>query len=71
MEDVTKFETDDGALSVESFCARYGIGRTAFYEEINSGRLTVKKRGSRTLVPRASARDWFAALPTANSRKTA
>jgi hypothetical protein len=54
---------DDGAFSVKEFCDRYDIGLTAFYEEVNEGRLIVKKRGSRTLVPRGNARAWFASLP--------
>lgn len=61
---------DDGAFSVKEFCDRYDIGLTAFYEEVNEGRLVVKKRGSRTLVPRANARAWFKALPDMESRKT-
>jgi hypothetical protein len=59
---------DDGAFTVKEFCARYGIGHTAFYEEVNSGRLIAKKRGNRTLIPRASARAWVNSLPTMNSR---
>ena len=62
---------NDGAYSVKEFCDRYDIGLTAFYEEVNEGRLTVKKRGSRTLVPRSNARAWFNALPTMDSRKSA
>lgn len=53
----------DGAFTVKQFLDRYGIGHTAFYEEVKAGRLTVKKRGSRTLVSRAAARAWFDALP--------
>lgn len=54
---------NDGAFSVKEFCDRYDIGLTVFYEEVNEGRLVVKKRGARTLVPRANARAWFNALP--------
>ena len=60
---------NDGAFSVKEFCDRYDIGLTAFYEEVNEGRLTVKKRGSRTLVPRSNARAWFNALPTMAPRQ--
>ncbi len=54
---------EDGAFTIEEFCELYGVGRTAFYEEINSGRLIAKKRGSRTLIPRSNARAWFELLP--------
>jgi len=57
----------DGALTVRVFCDRYSIGRTAFYEEINSGRLIAKKRGSKILIPLANARAWLETLPTLES----
>ena len=57
----------DGALTVRAFCDRYSIGRTAFYEEINSGRLIAKKRGGKILIPLASARAWLEALPNIES----
>jgi hypothetical protein len=53
-----------------------GIGLTKFYEEVNAGRLKVKKAGGRTVVPAAEIEAWLAALPdyqqpdTANSDKT-
>ena len=56
---------NDGAFTVKQFCERYGIGHTAFYEEVKAKRLVVKKRGTRTLVPRANARAWLDALPEA------
>ena len=61
-------EGDDGALTIAEFCARYGLGRTAAYEEINDGRLEARKRGSRTLIPRTAARRWLENLPTLKSR---
>jgi hypothetical protein len=54
---------DDGAFTLNEFCRRYGIGRTAVYEEINSGRLEARKRGTKTLIAHAAARQWFATLP--------
>ena len=61
-------EGDDGALSIAEFCARYAIGRTAVYEEINRGRLEARKRGTRTLIPCAAARHWFQNLLTETFR---
>jgi excisionase family DNA binding protein len=54
---------DDGAFTLEEFCKRYGVGRTAAYEEINSGRLEARKRGTKTLIARSAARQWLAGLP--------
>lgn len=56
-------DLDNGAFSIEGFCAWAGIGRTAAYEEIKCGRLTAKKRGARTLIPRHAARNWLNNLP--------
>ena len=61
-------EGDDGALTIAEFCARYGLGRTAAYEEINDGRLEARKRGNRTLIPRTAARRWLENLPPLRSR---
>ena len=30
-------DIQDGAFSVDSFCRKYGIGRTSFYEEVTAG----------------------------------
>lgn len=57
----------DGALEVSEFCTVYRISRTAFYEEIKAKRLTVKKLGAKTLIPRTNARAWLAALPDLES----
>lgn len=53
-----------GGFSVDDFCRWSGIGRTAAYAEIKSGRLTIRKFGKRTIVPISEARRWFEALPT-------
>ena len=57
-------DAHDGAFTVDGFCRKYGIGRTAFYEEVTAGRLKAKKRGTRTMIERAEARRWFANLPS-------
>jgi len=56
-------DNHDGAFTVDGFCRKYCIGRTAFYEEVTAGRLKAKKRGTRTMIERAEARQWFANLP--------
>ncbi len=56
------------ALTVNAFCAAYGIGRTRTYEEIASGRLRARKVGNRTLILRSDAQAWASALPAVASR---
>lgn len=52
------------AYTIDQFMAAYGIRRNLVYDEINSGRLSVRKVGSRTLIPRSDADAWLASLPT-------
>ena len=52
-----------GAFSVRDFCQWAGIGRTAFYEELKTGRLAARKFGKRTLIPIAEAYRWLEGLP--------
>jgi len=40
-----------------------GIGLTALYAEIGSGRLKMKKFGRRTLIATEDLRAWLASLP--------
>jgi hypothetical protein len=46
---------EECAISIATFCRRYGIGRTSAYAEIAAGRLRVVKAGKRTLVPADAA----------------
>ncbi len=50
-------------LTVADFCARYSIGRTSLYREVNAGRLKLRKFGSATRIARADAQAWAANLP--------
>ncbi len=54
-------ERAKAALSINEFCARYGVGMTTAYKEIRERRLSVRKVGRRTLIPVAEAERWFAA----------
>jgi hypothetical protein len=65
-----KITTDDGALTLDKFCERYGQSRSSTYREINAGRLAAKKRGTRVLIDRAEARRWFSNLPKFEARDT-
>ena len=57
-----------GVLSVNDFCQWAGIGRTAFYAELKSGRLVARKFGRRTIVPLSEAEKWLDSLPVVGSK---
>ena len=40
-----------------------GLGRTAIYEEIGTGRLRAVKRGRRTLILAEDLKIWIGSLP--------
>jgi hypothetical protein len=65
MTETANFLTDPepGALSVDGFCARFGVCRVTAYSELKTGRLNARKLGRRTLIDVAEARRWFDALP--------
>lgn len=50
-----------GALSIEDFCATYGIGQTKVFELIAAGQIHSVKVGRRRLIPIASAQAWLTA----------
>lgn len=52
-----------GAYSIPEFCSWARVGRTAVYAEMKAGRLTARKFGRRTLIPKSEAERWMAALP--------
>jgi hypothetical protein len=54
---------NSGALTVDAFCARYGIGVTTFYAEVKAHRLHPVKIGRKTLVPISEGNRWLASLP--------
>ena len=65
-----KFILDnEGAFTLDEFCARYSLSRAGAYREICARRLTAKKRGKRTVIVRAEAQRWFADLPRFESRR--
>jgi hypothetical protein len=51
------------AMSINTFCADYGFGRTKAYEEMRSGRLRARKAGKRTIILVDDAEDWLCHLP--------
>jgi hypothetical protein len=54
-------------FSVDEFCERNNISRRFFYDEVNRGRLKIKKAGARTLVTVEAENNWIAALPTSSA----
>jgi hypothetical protein len=51
------------AFAVREFCARYGICRQTFYDELKRGRIKAKKLGKKTVILRADAEAWATSLP--------
>jgi predicted DNA-binding transcriptional regulator AlpA len=56
------------ALTINAFCATYGIGRSLVYEEIKCGRLQARKVGARTVILRQDAEAWARSLPVLGAR---
>lgn len=54
-----------GAMSVDQCCEYIGVRKTKFYAEVNSGRLELRKIGSKSVVFRSEAERWLRSLPTA------
>ena len=57
METNMDFSTRE-AFAVREFCARYGICRQTFYDEVKRGRIQARKLGKKTIVLRADAEKW-------------
>ena len=70
MEPNMDFSTRE-AFAVREFCARYGICRQTFYDEVKRGRIKAKKLGKKTVILRSDAEKWAASLPALNLAVTA
>lgn len=55
-------------IPVPEFLEQYSISRTSFYREVKAGRLTLTKRGARSMVAREDAHAWKEALRTQSLR---
>ena len=54
------------AFAVREFCARYGICRQTFYNELKRGRINARKVGKKTVILRSDAEKWASSLPALN-----
>lgn len=52
-----------GALTIKEFCDWSGVSMTKAYEEINAGRLIMRKLGRRSIIRMIDAEQWLADLP--------
>jgi hypothetical protein len=52
-----------GAYRPAEFMIRYAIGRTSFYAEVKAKRLTLRKRGTASIVLHDEAERWANSLP--------
>jgi excisionase family DNA binding protein len=59
------------AFAVREFCARYGICRQTFYDEVRRGRIKAKKLGKKTVILRSDAEAWASSLPSLDLAATA
>ncbi len=61
---MNEIETN-GAFTLAEFLTWARIGRTKAYQEIDAGRLKVRKLGRKTLILRTDAEAWLNNLPEA------
>lgn len=52
----------DGALTVPQFLSAFPLSRSTFYKLVRDGDLRLVKAGRRSLVPKASARQWWGSV---------
>jgi hypothetical protein len=57
--------------TIKEFLADFGMGKTRFYELVNSGALKARKNGARTVVLAADAQAYIDSLPEYEPRKAA
>lgn len=57
--------TTKAALTVDEFCGWANIGRSKFYQEVNEGRIKLRKVGRKSIVTLSDANAWLEDLPEA------
>ena len=58
-------DNNGGAFTLPQFLNWAQIGRTKAYQEIDAGRLKIRKLGRKTLILRKDAEAWLEGLPEA------
>lgn len=46
-------------MNVDTFLAKYGIGRSMYFNHVKKGLLKVTKIGRRTFIKRKDAEEWL------------
>jgi len=64
-------EINQGVMTVDEFCGWARIGRSKFYQEVNEGRLPLRKIGRKSVVTIPDALSWLNGLPAAEGRPNA
>lgn len=62
---VTITPENRGALTVDEFCGWASIGRSKFYDEVNAGRIQLRKIGRKSVITMPEAMAWLENLPKA------
>jgi excisionase family DNA binding protein len=57
-------QIDAVAVTIPEACRLSGLGRSKIYSEINTGRLPIRKAGSRTLIRVVDLKAYIDALPS-------
>ncbi len=66
-EDTSAVQHCIQTFTIKSFSKTFCVGRSTVYKQISSGKLKIRKVGSRTLIAYADAVQWFNSLPTPSS----
>ncbi len=59
------------AYTVNEFLTAFGVGRTKFYELVNTGAIKARRNGGRTIITAADAQAWLDSLPQVEPKKAA
>jgi excisionase family DNA binding protein len=54
-----------GAFTVDEFCGWARIGRSKFYQEVQEGRIRLRKIGRKSVITYSDASTWLSNLPDA------
>ena len=62
--------SDTLAYTIPDACKASAASRSAIYRAIKSGDLTLRKRGTRSLIMADELRRWLQSLPVASNHST-